>query len=139
MDAKAAEAARRVRGRKPVTVFVEINASPLYAAGPGTYVDDLIRRAGGTNVVRGTTPYPAYSKELLLRADPEHYVISQGGDMGAPPGGGDAAAAAGLPPPLDRLRAARNGNVHRIPADLLVRPTPRLADGLVALARALHP
>jgi iron complex transport system substrate-binding protein len=127
MRAKAAQAARRVAGKGRPTVFVQIGASPLYAAGPGSFVDDLIRRAGGTNVVRGTTSFPQYSKETLLAADPAHYVIA-----GSP---GNTT----LPPPLDRLSAARRGNVHRIPADLLLRPTPRLADGLALLARALHP
>lgn len=131
MRAKAAEIARRVAGKKRVTVFVQIGANPLYAAGPGTFIDDLIRRAGGVNVVRGTTPFPQYSKEALLAADPAHYVIAQGGPMGG--------AAPKLAPPLDRLSAARRGSVHRIHADLLLRPTPRLADGLALLARALHP
>lgn len=127
MRAKAARAARRVAGKGRPTVFVQIGASPLYAAGPGSFVDDLIRRAGGVNVVRGTTSFPQYSKEALLAADPAHYVIARS------PGN------TALPPSLDRLSAARRGSVHRIPADLLLRPTPRLADGLLLLARALHP
>lgn len=131
MTAKAAQVARRVAGKPRVTVFVEINASPLYAAGPGTFIDDLIRRAHGTNVVKGASPFPIFSKEALLAADPDHYVVARGGVMGR--------AGAKLAPPLDRLSAARRGNLHAIPADVLLRPTPRLADGLVLLARALHP
>lgn len=131
MKVRAAQVARRVAGEPRPRVFVEINASPLYAAGPGTFIHDLIRRAGGTNVVVGANPFPLYSKETLLAADPDHYVIAQGGPMGPRSGT--------LPPPLNRLSAARNGRVHRIPADLLLRPTPRLADGLVLLAKALHP
>ena len=132
MQRKATRVARRLASRRPARVFVEINAVPLYAAGPGTFIDDLIRRAGGVNIVRGTNPFPVFSKEALLAADPEHYVIASGGDMAA-------RGAPAFPPPLNRLAAVRRGHVHRIPADLLLRPTPRLADGLVALARALHP
>jgi iron complex transport system substrate-binding protein len=130
MQTTKAQAAKLVSGKPRVTVFVEISASPLYAAGPGSFVDDLIRLAGGVNVVKGTNPYPQYSKESLLAANPAHYVIAVGGDMGGTP--------AKLPPPLDRIAAAKNGNIHRIPGDLLFRPTPRLADGLLALAKALH-
>jgi iron complex transport system substrate-binding protein len=122
--------AKRVAGKPRVTVFVEVSASPLYAAGPGSFVDDLIRIAGGENIVKGTNPFPQYSKESLLVANPAHYVIAVGGDMGGTP--------AKLPPPLNRIAAAKNGNVHRIPGDLLFRPTPRLADGLLAMAKALH-
>jgi ABC-type Fe3+-hydroxamate transport system substrate-binding protein len=131
MNARAAEAARRVAGKPRQSVFVEISASPLYAAGPGSFLDDLLRRAGGVNVVRGTSPFPAYSKEALLAADPAHYVVAQSGPL--------ARAGATLPPPLDRLRASKTGRVHRIPADLLLRPGPRLAEGLARLARVLHP
>jgi len=137
MQSEAAQAARRTAGRPRVSVFVEVNASPLYAAGPGSFIDDLIRRAGGRNIVTGSNPFPLYSKEALLAADPEHYVIAVGSDMGA-----DAMTSvpASLPPSLaQRLRAVRSGNVHRIPADLLERATPRLAQGLTLLTRALHP
>jgi iron complex transport system substrate-binding protein len=130
MQATKAQAARIVAGKPRVTVFVEVGSSPLYAAGPGSFVDDLIRLAGGVNVVKGTNPYPQYSKESLLAANPAHYVIAVGGDMGG--------TVAALPPPLDRIAAARNGNIHRIPADYLFRPTPRLAHGLLALTKALH-
>lgn len=136
MEAMAADVARRTAGKRPVSVFVEVNASPLYAAGPGSFIDDLIRRAGGVNVVRGSNPFPMYSKEALLAADPEHYVIAAGGDMSS----AASALPASLPPALAQgLRAVRTGNVHRIAADLLERATPRLAEGLVALAKALHP
>lgn len=133
MKAKAAQAARRVAGKPRVTVFVEVGATPLYAVGPGSFIDDLIRRAGGTNIVKGKNPFPIYSKEMLLRADPDHYIVAQGGPMGR------SSARPLLAPPLNRLSAAKRGRVHAIPADYLFRPTPRLADGLLALARALHP
>lgn len=130
MRAKAAQAARQIRGKRRVTVFAQVNASPLYAAGPGSFLDDLIRRAGGTNVVRGANPYPQYSKEALLAANPEHYVIAEGSVM---------APRTEIAPPLDRLYAVKHGAVHRINADWLLRPTPRLADGLLELTKALHP
>ncbi|MBC8102517.1 MAG: ABC transporter substrate-binding protein, partial [Cytophagales bacterium] len=76
------------------------------------------------------------SKEALLAADPAHYIIAVGGDMNP----AATAAPGGLPPSLaSRLQAVRKGNVHRISSDLLFRATPRLADGLILLAKALHP
>lgn len=135
MKTKAQKATRiAAQGRRRPTVFVEVSATPLYAAGPGSFVDDLIRRAGGVNIVKGSNPFPVFSKESLLAADPEHYVIALGGDMGRASGG-----KATLAPPLDRLSAAKRGSVHRLSADLLFRATPRLADGLLALASVLHP
>ncbi|MBC8101930.1 MAG: ABC transporter substrate-binding protein, partial [Cytophagales bacterium] len=70
MEAKTRQVQRRVAGKPRVSVFVEVSPSPLYAAGPGSFVDDLIRQAGGVNIVRGVNPFPVYSKEALLAADP---------------------------------------------------------------------
>jgi iron complex transport system substrate-binding protein len=135
MQTKARQASERASGKPPVTVFVEISPSPLYAAGPGSFVDDLIKRAGGVNIVKGTNPFPVFSKEALLAANPQHYILAVGGDMNGAP-----TTPAGLPGGLaSRLRAVREGHVHRIPSDLLFRATPRLADGLLLLAKALHP
>ena len=121
---------RQVAGKPPVTVFVEVSREPLYTAGPGSFIDDLIRTAGGTNIVKGDNPYPVFSRETLLAADPQHYIVASGSDMKP----SDLA----LSPPLDRIAAAKSGNIHVIRADFLFRPTPRLAGGLKALALALH-
>lgn len=135
MQAKAAQAAKRASGKRRVAVFVEISPSPLYAAGPGSFVDDLVRIAGGVNIVKGTNPFPVFSKEALLAANPEHYILAVGGDMNGAP-----TMPAALPTALaSRLRAVKEGHVHRIPSDLLFRATPRLADGLILLSKALHP
>lgn len=126
-----AEVTRKVAGAPRASVFVEVGTSPLYGAGPGSFVDDLLRIAGGVNVLKGPNPYPQVNKETLLATNPEHYVIASGGDMSGTPGS--------LPAPLNRIAAAKKGNIHRIPSDFLFRPTPRLAKGLLALLHALHP
>jgi iron complex transport system substrate-binding protein len=121
---------RRTAGQAKPTVFVEVSREPLYTAGPGSFIDDLIRLAGGMNIVKGDNPYPVFSREALLAANPEHYIIAVGGDM--------SKADTTLPSPLNRIAAVKEGHIHAIPADYLFRPTPRLAKGLEALAKALH-
>jgi iron complex transport system substrate-binding protein len=131
MEQKALAIPRQKGKGKTPTVFVEVSREPLYTAGPGSFVDDLIRLAGGRNIVTGDNPYPVFSREALLAANPEYYIIASGGDM--------SEANKTLPPPLNRIAAAKTGNIHVIPADWLFRPTPRLANGLVALVRILNP
>ncbi len=126
MQAVAARVARRMGKRAPVTAFVQIFDNPLYAAGPGSFVDDLLRRAGGVNVVRGANPFPVVSKESVLAANPRYYIIARA------PG-----ASASVPPVLRNLPAVREKRLVIIDADLLTRPTPRLARGLEVLAAAL--
>lgn len=133
-SAKAARVARRIQGQRPVSVFVQIDLTALYAAGPGSFIDDLIRLAGGINVVRGSNPFPLVSKEAVIAGDPAVYIFTV-------PAGPNVALPS--PPPVDpalrEIAAVRNRRVYGINADLLSRPAPRLADGLTLLAKLLHP
>ena len=122
---------RRVRDRARPGVLLCVMVEPLVVAGPGTLGHDLIEAAGGRNVVPpGPSRYPTWGPESLLAADPDVIVVSPHPGQPAP---GRL---------LDRwpeLKAVANGRVVEIPADWVHRPGPRLARGLRALARALHP
>lgn len=130
MEATAKQIGGQLVGRERVKVFVEISDTPLYAAGPGNFIDDLIRLAGGVNIVRGTNPFPLYGKESLLVGNPDVYIVAGGGTVGG-------RSSRTLTPPLGRIRAAQTGSIYQIPADFLFRPTPRLAEGLRLMARFL--
>lgn len=127
-----ASARRLAQGKKPVSAFLEVSRSPLYAAGPGSFLDDLLRIAGGVNVVRTREPYPMVSRESLLVSNPDVYIVTISGATER------VQIADALPSPLNTLRAAKQNRVYALPIDLLFRPTPRLAKGLYLLAKALH-
>lgn len=105
--------------------------NPLVGVGAGTFLDHLLREAGGDNVL-GSSPvkYPLLSPEGLLAADPEIIVVDA---VEAPPGELRG------PPGWDRLRAVRERRVHRVDDDTLLRPGPRIMEGLALLAGFLHP
>lgn len=121
-----------VKSRKPVRVFYQLSAEPLYTAGRDAFVTDLIKRAGGVSVTAEVPEaWPRYSQESAVAAQPDAIVLPTGGSMGA----ANSDVAAGL----ERAPAVLNGKVFKIDGDLLVRPGPRALDGLERLARALHP
>jgi ABC-type hemin transport system substrate-binding protein len=122
LEARIAAVGRRVRGGTPPRVFVEVSESPLYAAGPVSFVDDLVRRAGGRNVVEVREPFPMVSAEAVLKARVQVYVVAS-----------KAVPGARIQRPL-----ARGARVVAVDPDWLFRPTARLVDGLEALARALR-
>ena len=117
-----------VRGRARPRVVFCIMTQPLVVAGPGTLIDDLIRLAGGRNMVpAGPNRYPTWGKESLLLADPDIMIVS------SHPGKLEPAA---LFADLPELRAVRNHQVVSIEPDWVSRPGPRLAQGAAALAEA---
>lgn len=122
-----------VANRKPVSVFYQVAAEPLYTAGRDSFVTDLIGRAGGLSVTRDVPGgWPRYSNESALAARPEAVIIPTGESMGT---GKDSQVAESL----KKSPAALEGRVFPINGDLLSRPGPRLVDGLEQIARALHP
>lgn len=121
-----------VKNRKPVRVFYQLSAEPLYTAGRDAFVTDLIRRAGGLSVTADVPEaWPRYSEESVVAARPEAVILPAGGSMGA----ANADVASGL----KKSPAVLNGRVFKINGDFLVRPGPRAVDGLEAIARAMHP
>jgi iron complex transport system substrate-binding protein len=127
---RLARVAARVAAAPPVKTLVVVWADPLTVVGGGSFVDEAIRAAGGANVASDSPePYPQYSVERMLARAPE--VIVVGSHKGGPPLA-TLASYASMP-------AVRNHRVHPLDGDLLFRPGPRLADGIEALSRLLHP
>lgn len=118
------------------SVFYEIDATDPakpYTAGPGTFIDLLIRRAGGTNIA-GTLKdqYPQLSLEQVVALNPSFIVL---GDSlyGVTP---DVVKAR---PGWGSLSAVKNSDIFPVDDNLFSRPGPRLVDGLELLAKLLHP
>lgn len=133
LRARIAAAEARVKDAKPVTVFYQLSAEPLYTAGRDSFVTDLIRRAGGISVTRDVPgAWPRYSAESAIAAQPEAIIMATAESMGGNANAGVAAS-------LGKSPAARAGRVYKINGDYVSRPGPRLVDGLEQIARALHP
>src|SRR5207237_6039092 len=66
-------------GAPKLKVFHEVDASDpakVYTVGPGSFIDDLIKLAGGVNVFATTkTAYPTVSGEEIVRSDPDVIVL----------------------------------------------------------------
>ncbi len=122
---------RQVSGRPRPKVFMEIWGDPLMTAGNHTVVDDLIDLAGGTSIAKHLNkPFPTYSLESLIAAAPEVYLFARNGST---------VAKIRRRPGYRTIPAVRNGRIYALNLDILVRPTPRLMDGLKLLARTIHP
>ncbi len=115
---------------EPVTAFIEIGWNPLFTAGPGTLLDDLLVHAGGTNVVK-EKGYVGYSVEQLVSDQPRVYLgtASSIGDPKAFP----------KRPGYSALSAVKAGRVFPLNDDLVSRPGPRVIAGVREIAAALHP
>ena len=114
------------------TVFYEVWGDPLQTAGPGSFIDDAIGLARGKNIAADTgEAYPEYSKEVLLQKNPDYYLAARSA--------GVTAEEISQRPGYSALSAVEDGRVVVVNDDLIVRPGPRIVDGVREIAEAIHP
>lgn len=129
----------RVAGRPRTRVLYLIWTDPLIAAGAGTYLDDLLGLAGGQNIVwERTGSYPRLNWEQVVDRAPEVILLADHREDSerAATGSGD------MPAEWHAWRAVpaiRAGRVLAVPSNTILRPGPRVGEGLDRLARAIHP
>jgi len=132
MAATEQEVTTAVKGEPPVTCFFEVSFDPLYSVGPGSFIYDLLQRAGCDPVTStAKDAYPQWSVEALVSEDPDVYLVSSES--------GGTVQQVEHRPGYDALSAVQHHRVVLVNSDLVSRAGPRVVDGLTALAHALHP
>jgi len=144
-QAKAA-VAERVAASPPVDRPVVLISTvtmmelPLWIPGHHTFHDDMIRAAGGRNVVpEGLEDWQPMGLESLVKAEPD--II-----LGPCPVGEDSVqkrdqfeANLRRIDGFSTMPALKTGRIHVVPEDSFFRPGPRLGDAIRLLARIVHP
>ncbi len=121
----------RVKDKPEPSVYYAISYGDTgdYTAGGDTFINQLIGLAGGRNSAADLKGW-AYSIEMVMQNDPDIIICPD------TPGFAEGLKEA---PGYKYLRAVKEGRVFTIDPDLIDRQGPRLAEGLEALARILHP
>jgi iron complex transport system substrate-binding protein len=104
---------------------------PGYTVGKDSYLDEVIRLAGGANVAGDVDqPYPDLDAESIVALDPEVIVVAKD-----TPFGPDVRSRE----PWRDLAAVRDGRVYSPPDDdIIERPGPRIVEGIAWLAGVLR-
>lgn len=112
-------------------VFYEVWHDPPMAAGPDTFIDNIITAAGGRNVMADAeTQWPQVDLEVLISKDPQVLLLGHSGQ--------DAAAAKARSN-WQTISAIKNDAIYELDEDLFNRPGPRVADAVEELAKLLYP
>ncbi len=124
----------RTQGAAPVRVLYVLNSEPLITVGPGSFIDQLIGLAGGSNIAaKSATAYPRLSMEVVLEENPDILLFPVGNAEGISESEQQAWRK------WTTLTAVKRSNLRQIPADLLNRPGPRIGKALELLADLFHP
>lgn len=117
-----------------VKVFVEFWNDPLMSAGRDSFIDELIALAGGINIAHDTErAYSYISPEQVIKRDPDCIVLAYMVNE-------DAASAIKERLGWREISAVKNNRIYSdINPDILLRPGPRLVEGLKELHNRLYP
>ncbi len=127
--ARVTERIATVDERPKVYYVVGFGQYGDFTAGGDTFIGEMIEMAGGNNIASELEGW-SYSFEKIVENDPEIIICSEFYDTPA-----SLQTAEGY----RELNAIRNGNLRPLNNNLIDRQGPRLADGLLALASAIHP
>ncbi len=118
------------------TVYFEVSPLQwgLYAAGSGTFMDELADMCGLTNAFADLELWPAISEEQVIARDPDYIVTIT---MYAGEGPTPEEEIAGRPG-WEELKAVKNGAILNADSNEMSRPGPRLKDAAVMLYNFVH-
>ena len=128
IGAQRAEVARKLAGTNPVSVFVDTG---FFSTVPEqSLAGDLIRQANGRNVAGASVQPGPFDLVQLAQLDPDVYLATSDSGTTLRDLRHDART--------KKLSAVRKGRFATVDARLL-EPGPTVGEGLLAVARALHP
>jgi len=119
-----------VKDAEPLSVYLEF--SPGWTIGSGTFLDELVRLAGGVNISSDQQGWFEVDAEAVIGRNPAVIIYPE-------IEGVDLLGGILSRPGWDRIDAVKNGRLHAVSNDPLVRVGPRLTDGLKEIAAAIHP
>jgi iron complex transport system substrate-binding protein len=115
----------KVRGLHP-TVMLEISENPLIVAGRDTFLNEAIELVGAKNIFADLPGgYPRPSVEEAVHRDPDVIIIT---DLDT-----DSQWTQ-----FPKMKAVAQGKVRTLQGNLLLRPSPRILQGIIALEHAIY-
>ena len=123
---------QKVAGQDSVPVYLEF--SPGWTVGGGEYLDELVNIAGGQNVVNQQKGWFEVDGEAIVNANPQVIIYPDFGEEKS-----SILAAIQSRPGWEAIDAVQNNRLIEVDNNPLVRVGPRLSEGLLEVAKAIHP
>ncbi|SCY94691.1 ABC transporter substrate-binding protein [Alkaliphilus peptidifermentans] len=143
MEEKRDNIIAKVKDQPTRRVFYQIWDEPLRTAGPGSFIDDLIRLAGGENIAADAEgAYPQFSTESLVERDPEVYLApahTSDKDFLTEEEELNLINAIKSRPGFSEISAAKNDKIELLEPNIVSRPGARIIEAFELIAKAIHP
>lgn len=123
----------KVKEQEKVKVFYEIWHEPLMAAGPGSFMDELITLSSGDNIAKDAEgAYVEFDLEKLVERNPQVYLTSN--DLPE-----KTVESISSRPGYESISAIQDGKIYLLDGNIVSRPGPRIVEALEIVAKSIHP
>lgn len=124
---------KMLSAEKPRAFFLTWH-DPLWTAGSNTLINELMMKAGGTNIAADLDGHSQIDLETVIQRNPQIIlVLSSMGDQDT------SFNFIKSEPRFQATDAVKNASVFRIDSDIFARTTPRSVDGLEQMTKLIHP
>lgn len=122
---------KKIRADKNQSALILVSIVPFMTAGENTYLNELLKMAGLNNITaKGPTNYPTLNREEVLVKDPDFILVPD--DLIKNP-----EELLKVYPEWKVLKAYKNNRIKIINADLVQRPSSRIADALKEIVQKI--
>ena len=134
MKSKIAEIEAKTKDKGKPRVFYLVWKDPLFTAGSKTFINDVIKAAGGINVAEKVEGWANYSAEEMIKDNPDMLIAalhSTDEGMTREDLSGDRL--------FSLLECVKQGRVYIMPDDNIIsRPGPRIVQAIEDMSKVLH-
>lgn len=131
IEAVLSETSSLVENNRPRVLYV-VWYKPLWTAGSGTFIDELIQKAGGINIAGDIAGWPQMSLEIVIEKNPQVVIVGED----HPGGLVETVKGEGV---LWTTDAFKYDQIYIIDADIVSRTGPRIVNALEEMAKIIHP
>ncbi len=120
-------------GQIKYNTAIVLGINPITVVGGKSFMNDLLLKAGGKNAFGASTEkYPTMSAADFIKAAPEYVILPTTNDKAW----NDLVA---MHPEIQlNIPAAADKHIFQVEPEVIVRPGPRIVEGLSYLTRVLH-
>jgi len=122
----------KINSADRLKVWTEVDDN-LFTPGQGTFLNELLTKAGGINIADDVQGWGQYNSEQVITKNPQ--VIFETYDYYQKDAVANIIARNGW----QNIDAVKNKRVIGLDSNMVTRPGPRIVDGLESIAKALYP
>jgi len=126
------EKVKTIKDSDRVRVWLEVDPA-LYTTGEGTFLHELLTKAGGINIADDVKFWAKYNEEQIIAKNPQVILITYSYYVD------NAVEGVLARPAWQNIDAVANKRVYSVDSDMTTRFGPRVIDGLEIIAKALYP